>query len=422
MPLSAVIITAQRRADKDRHDVDQIFASLRTGQSRAQRNGKQGIDHVLRAAVSQRPVREAAHFNRAVEKQAEVVMPGIAAENIEERVQRVLRAFKILHKMIFGGHQRAGDGIDFVVALRNADNGAKLLFRSAWYKKRVGDIEQRMKIAGERRHSYGTNGPARKFPVHRRKSVTDTVSIEGFWKSFAARNTLDAAALDALLGLPARRRKLGAGATVGRGSPTPRDCSFLLSGFAQGSKLLRDGSRQIVSVYVPGDFLGLGHLLGASSIHEARMMTPGSVATVTKSALNEVIAGHPALQTALWRQTAVEASIFSEWLTGVGRRDAQGRIAHLLCEFAVRLRAVGLANESKFDLPMTQSQIADATGLTSVHVNRVLNGLREAGVVATQKRTISIHDWTGLAAIADFEPAYLGKLRTQPGSGNPFLS
>ncbi len=238
--------------------------------------------------------------------------------------------------------------------------------------------------------------------------MPETVSIEGFWNSFAARNALDGAALDALLGLPTRRRKLGAGATVARGSPTPRNCSFLLSGFAQGSKLLRDGGRQIVSIYVPGDFLGLGHLIGASSIGEARMMTPGSVATIAKPALDEVIAAHPALQTALWRQTAVEASIFSEWLAGLGRRDAQSRIAHLLCEFAVRLRAVGLAHGGKFDLPMTQVQIADATGLTSVHVNRVLNGLRETGLVGTEKRSISIHDWRGLAAIADFDPAYLG--------------
>lgn len=245
------------------------------------------------------------------------------------------------------------------------------------------------------------------FLPDRRKCVPDVMSTERFWKSLAEKNALPAEDLSALLSLAVTRRNLGAGAPIARGNMPPKSCSFLLSGFAYASKLLRDGARQIVSVHVPGDFVTLSHLLATSNVDETRMLTPGSVASVSTAALNHILASHPLIQTALWRQTTVDASIFSEWLAAIGRRDAQGRIAHLLCEFAVRLRAVGLANSGAFDLPMTQAQLADATGLTAVHVNRVLNALRQTGLVATDKRTISIKDWAGLVALADFDPAYL---------------
>lgn len=236
----------------------------------------------------------------------------------------------------------------------------------------------------------------------------DAISTKGFWTSLAAKNALSENDLEALMSLPVRRRNLGAGAAVAGSNLPVTSCSFLLSGFAYASKLLRDGTRQIVSVHVPGDFVTLSHVFEAPNVDEIRMLTPGTVASVAAAALHHVLASHPSIQTALWRQTAIDASIFSEWLAAIGRRDAQSRVAHLLCEFAVRLRAVGLTNGRAFDLPMTQAQLADATGLTAVHVNRVLNALRQTGLVATDKRTISINDWPGLVALADFDSAYLG--------------
>jgi len=232
-------------------------------------------------------------------------------------------------------------------------------------------------------------------------------SIEKLWHSLAASGKISAEDRDALIELPFASRALEAGAPVDRAEDDLRHCSILISGFAYCGKLLRDGSRQIVSLHVPGDFLGLGNIFQPANDRETRMMTPGSVAVIAAPTLKSLLSVRPSIQNALWRQTAVEAAIFSEWLAGVGRRDAQGRIAHLLCEFAVRLRAAGLAGQDRFDLPMTQAQLADATGLTAVHVNRVLHSLKQSGLVALEKRTITIKDWERLVAMADFDPGYL---------------
>lgn len=110
----------------------------------------------------------------------------------------------------------------------------------------------------------------------------------------------------------------------------------------------------------------------------------------------------------MWLDTLVDASIFREWIANVGRRDARTRIAHLLCEFAVRLRLAGLGEETHYELPMTQEQLADATGLTSVHVNRTLKGLETEGLIErTNPRAIHIGDWRKLAKAGDFDSAYL---------------
>lgn len=137
------------------------------------------------------------------------------------------------------------------------------------------------------------------------------------------------------------------------------------------------------------------------------MLTPGEIASIEVTVLKRLLNARPAIQAIFWRQTAFEASMFSEWLTGIGRRDAQSRIAHFLCEFACRLREAGLAAANAFELPLTQEQLADATGLTPVHVNRVFHALRASGVVELEKRSVTIRDWAGLAAMADFDPAYL---------------
>lgn len=245
------------------------------------------------------------------------------------------------------------------------------------------------------------------FPDRQEMRVANGRSLDRFWDSLAASGKISAADRDALVALPFSSRVLDAGDPVERAANETRHCTILMSGFAYCSKLLRDGSRQILALHVPGDFLGLANIFQPFNDRETRMMTPGEVAGITASAFRELLAARPSIQQALWRQTALEAAIFSEWLAGVGRRDSQGRIAHLLCEFAVRLRDVGLAGKESFDLPMTQTQLADATGLTSVHVNRVIHGLKQSGLIALEKRTITIKDWEGLSELADFDPAYL---------------
>ncbi|HEV2530557.1 Crp/Fnr family transcriptional regulator, partial [Phenylobacterium sp.] len=108
-----------------------------------------------------------------------------------------------------------------------------------------------------------------------------------------------------------------------------------------------------------------------------------------------------------WRDTLIDAAIFREWLTGVGRRTAHQRIAHLICEIHLRLKAVGLANGGGFELPITQAEIADALGLSSVHVNRVLQDLRREGLIKSRGRFLGVPDWPALAQAGGFDPRYL---------------
>jgi CRP-like cAMP-binding protein len=117
----------------------------------------------------------------------------------------------------------------------------------------------------------------------------------------------------------------------------------------------------------------------------------------------------------MWIDTLVDASIFREWIANVGRRDARTRIAHLLCEFSLRLKSAGLGDETGYELPMTQEQLADATGLTSVHVNRTMKALQKEGLIERPNpRSIYIGDWRKLADAGDFDSNYLHMQQDDP--------
>lgn len=212
---------------------------------------------------------------------------------------------------------------------------------------------------------------------------------------------------EAFLRLAAFRKTISAGAYVTREEDRVQVCTGLLSGFAYSHKTLRDGSRQIVSVHVSGDLLNLQDAMFGTASHNVQIMTPAVVASIQASELIRIAAERPVIQRALWLSTLVDGSVFSEWITNVGRRDARSRIAHLLCEFAMRLKVIGLCNDLTYTLPMTQVQIADATGLTAIHVNRTIQALRSDGLIRTDKRTVAIEDWVGLTRTAGFKVDYL---------------
>nr|WP_281379432.1 Crp/Fnr family transcriptional regulator [Novosphingobium sediminicola] len=137
------------------------------------------------------------------------------------------------------------------------------------------------------------------------------------------------------------------------------------------------------------------------------MLTPGRLALFRAEDLQRLVFERPAIRNALWRETLIDISICGEWVINVGRRDARGRIAHLLCEFAMRLRSAGLLEGDSYELPMTQDQIADAIGLTAVHVNRTLQEMRRSGLIYTERGIVKVTNWMGLAALGDFNPQYL---------------
>ncbi len=184
-------------------------------------------------------------------------------------------------------------------------------------------------------------------------------------------------------------------------------CWVVLSGYCVRFKYVGSGGRQIVSIHMKGDLVDLHNALLGVADHGVQTLTACKMAKLPIEAIRELSDKDSAIKDALWFDTLVDASIYCEWVANVGRRDAATRIAHLLCEFALKLDAVGL-EQLHYELPMTQDQLADATGLTAVHVNRTLQALEQDGLIerATAKSVI-IGDWKKLAEAGDFQSDYL---------------
>jgi len=182
---------------------------------------------------------------------------------------------------------------------------------------------------------------------------------------------------------------------------------MVVSGFAIRHKIVGDGGRQIVNVHLSGDMADLQNSLLAIADHNVQALSKMTAAFIPREAMIELAFSRPAVGKALWIETLVEGSISREWITNVGRRDAQTRLAHLLCEFAYRLDAVGIGPECNYELPMTQEQLADTIGLTPVHVNRTLKALDAAGLTKRSKKSVVITDLKKLADIGDFRSTYL---------------
>ncbi|MHA4835832.1 Crp/Fnr family transcriptional regulator [Sphingopyxis sp. MSC1_008] len=225
----------------------------------------------------------------------------------------------------------------------------------------------------------------------------------------------------AFLDLPVRYQAVDPNIYLVREGDRPDRSCLLISGFAIRHKMTETGERQVLSFHVAGDFCDLeGALLNVAD-HNLQTLTHCELAFIPRSAVRDLILSHPRIGIAMWIDTLIDSSIFREWVVNVGRRDGRARIAHLLCEFARRMEVAGLADAAGYELPLTQEQIADATGLTAVHVNRVLKTLTSEGLIRRTRRVVSIPNWAGLRRVAGFNETYLhfdqvaGHPGVQPG-------
>jgi CRP-like cAMP-binding protein len=184
-------------------------------------------------------------------------------------------------------------------------------------------------------------------------------------------------------------------------------CCLLIEGYACRDKLVRMGERQIVSFHMPGDLLDLQHSLLPTADHNLSAITAVTVGWIARETLLDLARERPRIAEAFAKDALIDASIFREWVLNVGRRDAKTRVAHMLCEFVTRRKTIGIPPEAPVPLPFTQQQIADATGLTAVHVNRMLRALRDEGAFEYGGRALQIADWRRLKTIAEFDAAYL---------------
>ena len=188
-----------------------------------------------------------------------------------------------------------------------------------------------------------------------------------------------------------------------RGSST----FILAKGWACAFKLLPDGSRQNVDVQIPGDFTGLRSILFRTNDHSVEAITRIEASEVLTADIMDSFANAPRLATAiLWAASRDEAMVV-EHLVNLGRRSAEQRMAHFLLELGARLRLVGIGNVDGFECPLTQYHLADALGLSAVHVNRVLRHLREEGLLVFRRKRVEIQDLKRLKALAGFDNSYL---------------
>lgn len=228
-----------------------------------------------------------------------------------------------------------------------------------------------------------------------------------FTNRLRERSALGVEQVDAILALPGRLHEYEPRTDVVRLGETTNQACLIVDGLVGRFGQVIDGRRQITAVHIPGDMCDLHSVVIPRVSWALQTLSPSAILRIPHRALRELAHGSPAIAEAFWRDCSVDASVLSQWVVNVGRRDALSRVAHLLCELAVRMNSVGLGSHMGYRLEATQAQVGDATGLTAVHVNRVYATLRDAGAVEIKGREVRILDWERLVEIADFDDDYL---------------
>ncbi|WP_233150658.1 Crp/Fnr family transcriptional regulator [Sphingomonas mollis] len=237
--------------------------------------------------------------------------------------------------------------------------------------------------------------------MHKMQRVTDKfLRGRGHDRLSAEEIGLLETSVEGIRDLPARHILVRAGERV-------VESTMLLDGFMCRYMDDRAGYRQLVAIQVPGDFVDLHALPLQRLDHDVATVGPVRVASWTHDTLEQLIAPRPHLTRMLWFSTLLDAAIHREWIFRLGRLDADGRVAHFMCEMKTRLDMVGLVENDRFALPFKQADLAEACGLTVVHVNRVLRSLRERELLIFRSGMATIVNWPKLVTLAEFDPSYL---------------
>lgn len=211
---------------------------------------------------------------------------------------------------------------------------------------------------------------------------------------------------DAIMSLPAARQTIATSSYLVREGEPAKTCALLVDGIVYRQKITGAGVRQIVSFHLRGEALDFQNVFLGCADHDVRALTPVVLMIIPREQLLLMIRKRPAIAHAVLMSVLIEASIFREWIVNVGRRGGEARVAHLLCEYAWRMDVLD-PGKAEYEFPFTQEQIGDATGLTAVHVNRMLGLLEEKGFIRRERRLLRFLDIHGLRRTGDFDPAYL---------------
>lgn len=235
----------------------------------------------------------------------------------------------------------------------------------------------------------------------------DRLDLQRFLDRLLSRSVLTSEEQDAILDLPCHFALVKANRDFVCLREEVDHASLIVDGLVGRFEQNSDGLRQITAIYIPGDMANLHSVVQPQATSALQALSVATILRVPNVAIRDVTARLPALAEALWRDCMVDAAILSQWIVNVGRRNAQTRIAHILCEMATRLGKQEHRQSFSFPFAVTQFQLADATGLTSVHVNRVLKCLREDGLAYFGKGEVRVLDWDGLVSTGDFNNGYL---------------
>ncbi|WP_375383026.1 Crp/Fnr family transcriptional regulator [uncultured Sphingomonas sp.] len=217
-------------------------------------------------------------------------------------------------------------------------------------------------------------------------------------------STVDVVALEAAT---ARPRRYAARKDLIREGDETGPMFVVLEGWICRYKILPSGSRQIMAFLMPGDACDLHIKLLAEMDHGIQAVTPALVATVSRAEMQTLMQEHPSIAQAMYTAQLVDEGVMRAWIVSMGRRSSIERVAHLICELYLRARNIGLTHDDKFALPLSQIILADALGMTAVHINRVLKELRLLGALALSRGSATILDPTKLVQIAGFDENYL---------------
>lgn len=220
-------------------------------------------------------------------------------------------------------------------------------------------------------------------------------------------STLSEVELAALEAACSDVRQVGARLDLVREGDRPERLHVVLDGWACRQKVAADGRRHIPALLLPGDIGDIDSLHVRRLDYSVTTLTPCTLAVIDRAAALELIERHPSIGQALMWLTFVENATLAEWNFGLGRRTAKEHLAHLFCELLIRLSAVGRAEANGYPMPLSQGELADVLGLTSVHVNRVLQPLRGEGLIELQAQRLTVRDWDGLKKAGGFDAAYL---------------
>jgi CRP-like cAMP-binding protein len=222
-----------------------------------------------------------------------------------------------------------------------------------------------------------------------------------------ARDEVDAREESVLRAAVSATERFPAGTTIIRDGALLNRSALLVDGLVARRKDLSEGQRQIMELHIAGDFIDLHGFPLKRLDHDVAAITDATIAWVPHETLRRITETEPHLTRILWLSTLMDAAIQRERILSIGRRAARARIAQLICELQMRLAVIGKAGEEGYDLPLTQNDLADATGLTPVHVNRMLRELREADLMIFRGGRVTIRDRAALEAAAEFDPGYL---------------